>query len=122
MISDASTTLPAIELTVELHADVPRVWRAITDPVELARWSPIGQTSCTARRQRHDVVRERRRVRRRGRGGRSGALPRLALGRGRRRGTRDDGDDARRVVAHAASRRRRNAARPQIWLRARRAP
>ncbi|MCV0403196.1 MAG: SRPBCC domain-containing protein [Chloroflexi bacterium] len=40
-MSDATTTeLPAIERTLELDASPERVWRAISDPDELARWFP----------------------------------------------------------------------------------
>lgn len=72
MISDASTTLPAIELTVELHADVPCVWRAITDPVELARWfpdradvvySPAPAARCREREKARPPSRSRRSIR-----------------------------------------------------------
>lgn len=33
-------TIPAIERTLHLAASPDRVWRAITDPAELARWFP----------------------------------------------------------------------------------
>jgi uncharacterized protein YndB with AHSA1/START domain len=39
-MTDASATLPAIERTLVLQADPERVWRAISDPSELARWFP----------------------------------------------------------------------------------
>lgn len=39
-MTDAITALPAIERTLELNAPPQRVWRAITDPDELARWFP----------------------------------------------------------------------------------
>jgi uncharacterized protein YndB with AHSA1/START domain len=39
-VTETTATLPAIERTLELPAPVERVWRAITDPVELARWFP----------------------------------------------------------------------------------
>ena len=34
------TTLAAIEKTVELDHGIDRVWRAISDPAELAQWFP----------------------------------------------------------------------------------
>ena len=42
-MNDATTTstpLDAIERTVELPHPIERVWRAISDPVEIARWFP----------------------------------------------------------------------------------
>jgi uncharacterized protein YndB with AHSA1/START domain len=39
-VTDTTATLPAIERTLELAAPPERVWRAITDPDELARWFP----------------------------------------------------------------------------------
>jgi uncharacterized protein YndB with AHSA1/START domain len=40
-MTDATRTLPhAIERTIELSVPRDRVWRAITDPDELARWFP----------------------------------------------------------------------------------
>ena len=33
-------TIPAIEKTIELSASPERVWRALTDPEELAHWFP----------------------------------------------------------------------------------
>lgn len=39
-MTDTTATLPAIERTLELAAPIERVWRAITDPDELARWFP----------------------------------------------------------------------------------
>lgn len=39
-MTDATATLPAIERTLELAAPIERVWRAITDADELARWFP----------------------------------------------------------------------------------
>ena len=35
-----AATVPAIERTLELKAPPDRVWQAITDPSELARWFP----------------------------------------------------------------------------------
>jgi uncharacterized protein YndB with AHSA1/START domain len=40
MTDAASAALPAIERTLELGAPPDRVWRAISDPAELARWFP----------------------------------------------------------------------------------
>ena len=39
-MTDTSTAIPAIERTLELKAGRDRVWRAISDPAELARWFP----------------------------------------------------------------------------------
>lgn len=39
-MTDATATLPAIERTLELSAPLERVWTAISDPNELARWFP----------------------------------------------------------------------------------
>ncbi|MGH2381332.1 MAG: SRPBCC domain-containing protein [Candidatus Limnocylindria bacterium] len=39
-MTDATTAVPAIDRTLELEASPDRVWRAISDPAELARWFP----------------------------------------------------------------------------------
>jgi len=39
-MTDATTAVPAIERTLELKAPRERVWRALTDPAEIARWFP----------------------------------------------------------------------------------
>lgn len=40
MNDTATTPLDAIERTVELDHPIDRVWRAVTDPDELAQWFP----------------------------------------------------------------------------------
>jgi uncharacterized protein YndB with AHSA1/START domain len=39
-MTESTATLPAIERKLELKADPERVWRALTDPVELCAWFP----------------------------------------------------------------------------------
>jgi uncharacterized protein YndB with AHSA1/START domain len=39
-MTDATAVLPAIERSLELSAPPERVWRAISEPEELARWFP----------------------------------------------------------------------------------
>ena len=39
-MTDTTTDLAAIERTIQLQASPERVWRAISDPVELGRWFP----------------------------------------------------------------------------------
>jgi uncharacterized protein YndB with AHSA1/START domain len=49
-VNDTQTTpLDAIEKTVELEHPIDRVWRAITDPDEIARWFPNESASLDVR-------------------------------------------------------------------------
>lgn len=43
-MTDTASGLAAIERTIELKASPDRVWRAISDPGEVAQWFPQGAT------------------------------------------------------------------------------
>ena len=49
MNQSTQTPLDALEKTVELDHPVDRVWRAISDPTEIARWFPNESATLDAR-------------------------------------------------------------------------